>query len=338
MPKKIKTEKNSDDKGIVIPGLVSTIIPVYNRAALLQEAVESVIAQTYRPIEIILIDDGSTDDTSERIADLTKKYSEIIRTTKQSNQGPGVARETGRLMAKGEFIQYLDSDDLLLPDKFELQIDSLRTHPEAGIAYGKTHHSGIGDELQPIPFKRTGETFETLFPALLISRWWSTSTPLYRRSVTDAIGSWTDLWNEEDWEYETRAGRLGVKLVHCDDFVSVTRWHASRLHQEGTRDSKKLGSRAKAHALIFEHATAAGITPDRQEMQHFARELFLMARQCGNAGLSGEAKRMFELSRIAAGANRSKKLDFILYRSIASLIGWAAAGKLACMLDRFRKR
>jgi glycosyltransferase involved in cell wall biosynthesis len=337
VPKNTETEKTIDNKGIVVPGLVSTIIPVYNRAALLQEAVESVIAQTYRPIEVIIIDDGSNDDTTERIVDLAKKYPKIIRTARQSNQGPGVARERGRLMARGEFIQYLDSDDLLLPEKFELQVEALRINPQAGIAYGKTHHSGIGDELQPIPFKRTGETFETLFPALLISRWWSTSTPLYRRSVTDAIGSWTALWNEEDWEYEARAGMLGVKLVYCDHFVSVTRWHPSQLHHGGTKDSKKLGSRAKAHAMIFEHAKAAGITSDRQEMQHFARELFLLSRQCGNVGLSDEAKDLFELSRIASGAKRARGLAYIAYKMIAGLIGWTVAGKLACRLDRFRR-
>jgi glycosyltransferase involved in cell wall biosynthesis len=335
MPKNTEV-KNNYDKKIVISGLVSTIIPVYNRATLLAEAVESVLAQTYRPIEIIIVDDGSTDDTSERIVDLTKKYPEIIRMVRQPNQGPGLARETGRGMARGEFIQYLDSDDLLLPAKFKLQVESLRMNPEAGIAYGKTHHSGIGDELQPVPFKRTGEFFDTLFPALLLSRWWSTSTPLYRRSVTDTIGAWADLWNEEDWEYEARAAMLGVKLVYCDHFVSVTRWHASRLHHDGTIDAKKMESRAKAHALIFSHAKAAGITPDRQEMQHFARELFLLSRQCGAAGLSGEAKRMFELSREAAGAERAKGPDYIFYKIIAGIVGWAAAGKLACALDRLR--
>src|SRR5689334_20068405 len=114
--------------------MVSTIIPVFQRAALLREAVGSVLAQAYRPIEIIVVDDGSTDDTpacAEALADAHPEISVVH----QPNRGPGAARETGRQRAQGEFIQYLDSDDLLLPGKFEGQVAGLRSRPECGIAY-----------------------------------------------------------------------------------------------------------------------------------------------------------------------------------------------------------
>ena len=110
---------------MLVEGLVSTIIPVHNRPALLREAVASVLAQTYRPIEIIIVDDGSTDETGTRSGGLGGSHSEV-RTIHRENGGPGAARETGRLAARGEFIQYLDSDDLLLPIKFELQVAGLR--------------------------------------------------------------------------------------------------------------------------------------------------------------------------------------------------------------------
>src|SRR5215472_7466164 len=110
---------------MMLEGLASTIIPVHNRALLLRQAVASVLAQTYRPIEIIIVDDGSTDDTAREAEALAKAYSGV-RAIHRSNGGPGAARETGRLAANGEFIQYLDSDDLLLPNKFELQVNGLR--------------------------------------------------------------------------------------------------------------------------------------------------------------------------------------------------------------------
>jgi glycosyltransferase involved in cell wall biosynthesis len=110
---------------MLVEGLVSTIIPVHNRPALLREAVASVLAQTYRPIEIIIVDDGSTDETGREAEALAEKYSEVHSIHRQ-NGGPGAARETGRLAARGEFTQYLDSDDLLLPTKFELQVAGLR--------------------------------------------------------------------------------------------------------------------------------------------------------------------------------------------------------------------
>jgi glycosyltransferase involved in cell wall biosynthesis len=337
MMRNTEIKNSSGNRGIVITGMVSTIIPVYNRANLLEEAVESVIAQTYRPIEIIIVDDGSTDHTTRKIIDLTQKYSEIITTIRQSTRGPGIARETGRLLAKGEFIQYLDSDDLLLSTKFEQQVESLRMNPKAGIAYGKTHHSGVGDQLQPIPFKRTGEHFETLFPALLISRWWATSTPLYRRTVTDSIGPWQPLKNEEDWEYDARAGALDIKLCYCDNFVSVHRWHSGeRLHLFGCSDVSKLAHRAVAHKLIYKHARHANINQSMPEMQHFARELFLLSRQCGAAGLSKESKELFQISKEASGEKRSKGLDYKMYQYLAFFFGWSNVGKAACFLDKLR--
>src|SRR6185295_1184798 len=122
----------------MIESLVSTIIPVYNRAAMLRDAVESVLAQTYRPIEIIIVDDGSIDDTGPAADALCATYAHEIRVIHKSNGGPGLAREAGRQAAQGEFIQYLDSDDLLLPEKFEKQVASLRKRPECEVAYGKT--------------------------------------------------------------------------------------------------------------------------------------------------------------------------------------------------------
>ena len=99
-------------------GLVTTIIPVYNRPCFLREAVASVLAQTYRPIEIIIVDDGSGPETVAVCEELAAAHPEI-RILHQENAGPGAARERGRLAARGEFIQYLDSDDRLLPEKFE---------------------------------------------------------------------------------------------------------------------------------------------------------------------------------------------------------------------------
>jgi glycosyltransferase involved in cell wall biosynthesis len=94
---------------MLVEGLVSTIIPVYNRPALLREAVVSVLAQTYRPVEIIVVDDGSTDETGHEAEALAEAHPEV-HTIHQENGGPGAAREMGRLAASGEFIQYLDSD------------------------------------------------------------------------------------------------------------------------------------------------------------------------------------------------------------------------------------
>ncbi len=317
--------------------LVSTIIPVFNRPELLRDAVASVLAQTYRPIEVVVVDDGSTDEATPRlIRALEAAHPGVVIGLRRENGGPGAARETGRGVARGEFIQYLDSDDLLRPEKIAVQVAALRAHPDCDIAYGKTHHSGVGNELMPVAFKRTGERIDTLFPAHLRSRWWSTSTPLYRRSLTDRIGPWLSLWNEEDWEYEARAGRLGARLVYCDAFVSVTRWHDARLHHHGETDPAKLANRAQAHCLILRHAVAAGIGPDVPEMQHFARDLFRLCRVCGAVGLEENSRQLFAAAVEASGPVRGKGLDVRLYGAAAALLGWVRVARLARRAERLR--
>jgi hypothetical protein len=88
--------------------------------------------------------------------------------------------------------------------------------------------------------------------------------------------------------------------------------------------------------LIVDHAHAAGISHETSEMRHFARELFLLARQCGAAGLADESHMLFELARQASGTERSRGTDFLLYHAGVRLIGWRAMGSLTCGLDRFR--
>ena len=320
----------------MVEGLVSTIIPVHNRPALLREAVASVLAQTYRPIEVIIVDDGSTDATGREAEALAEVHLEV-RVIHRQNGGPGAAREAGRLAASGEFIQYLDSDDLLLPRKFEFQVSGLRQYGDCAVSYGKTRFYCHGDRPADVAWKRTGERISVMFPSFLQSRWWDTSTPLYRREVTDVAGPWINLRNEEDWEYDCRIASKGGRLQYCDVFVSDTRIHfGNQLSTVASTDPKKLRDMATAHRLILEHARAARIPHGTAEMQHFARELFLLARQCGAAGIAEEARSLFRLARQASGTQRSRGIDFLLYGAGARLLGWRAMGRLACRLDRLR--
>jgi glycosyltransferase involved in cell wall biosynthesis len=306
---------------------------------MLGEAVQSVLAQSYKSSEIIIVDDGSTDETLEVARSLASTYREITHVVRQENSGPGSARQTGLNHARGEFIQYLDSDDLLLPSKFEDQIGALTSTPICGAAYGKTRHYKLGHRPVDRPFKRTGEKIGTFLPAGLKSRWWSTSTPLYRRSILEDAGPWISLRNEEDWEYDCRVGALGTKLVFCNRFVSDTRYHdENQLSRGGSTDPRKLRDRAIAHQLIYTHAIRAGISYQTPEMQHFARELFLLARQCGREGLTRESQELFSLSRKASGSKRAAALDFQLYRMAARSLGWDTAGQLAHKLDSLRRR
>lgn len=313
--------------------LVTTIIPVFNRADMLREAVASVLSQTYRPIEVVIIDDGSTDDTAAVADELARENAGIVSVIRQDNGGPGRAREAGRRVAGGEFIQHLDSDDILLPRKFELQVSALLARPGAGAAYGWTRLRRRDGEAEPRPWKRSGERISTMFPAMLASRWWDTPTPLYRASLIHAAGAWSDLRVEEDWEYDCRIAARGVELAFCEEWVCEVRRHGAHLSGRGDVDS--LRDRARAHELIFGHARTANIRSDAPEMQRFARELFLLARQCGAAGLTPESARLFALARDASGPERDR-MQFRVYAALARIFGWSLTGRLACISDRLR--
>jgi len=319
----------------MMPGLVSTIIPVHNRPELLRRAVESVLTQNYRPIEIIIVDDGSTDDTPQVIKQLVEQPE--VRSAETQSVGPGLAREAGRQIARGQFIQYLDSDDLLLPEKFRLQVTGLNNNSECDVAYGMTQFCRSGEQQKLEPWKGTGHKRETMFPSFLLDRWWGTSTPLYRKAILDVVGPWTAYTSEEDWEYDCRIAAEGARLFYVPEFVSQEHDHSGdRLSRGSKADPFKLQSRAQVRSLIFQHALHGGIIHQNTEMQHFARSCFLLARQCGAAGLSKESQQLFDLSRQAAGPARSRGMDYRLYGAIAICFGWKNAGRLAQYRDLVR--
>ncbi len=109
--------------------LVSAVIPTYNYGRFVVEAVESALAQTYTPLEVIVVDDGSTDNTRERLAG----YGDRIRYVYQPNQGLSAARNTGVREAGGEWVAFLDSDDVWYPRRVELQMAYATRHPAAGL-------------------------------------------------------------------------------------------------------------------------------------------------------------------------------------------------------------
>jgi glycosyltransferase involved in cell wall biosynthesis len=311
--------------------LVSTIIPVYNRPALLHEAVDSVLAQTHRPIEIIIVDDGSTDSTPAVIRGLADAHPGIVVALRQDNAGPGVAREAGRLRARGGFIQYLDSDDLLLPEKFALQVAGLQRDTEAGISYGIVLDEDRTTGARTVTHG-TDVARRTLFPAVLGQRIWHTISPLYRRSASDAIGRWSPRRILEDWDHDCRAGMLGIRLHHCAQAVAVSRDggddHAGFAWKS---DPRAMRDRVFAYTQALKYAQAAGVPPDSAEMQRFVRSLFWMARETGRLGFEAESRRLFELARAHTAGRHAEYAAFSL---AARLLGWRRASMVASSLTR----
>lgn len=310
----------------VAESLVTIIVPVNNRPALLVEAVDSVLSQNYGALEVVIVDDGSTDGTGEVANRYKKKFVGLVEVIHQEKCGPGSARQAGLDIARGEFIQFLDSDDLLLPGKFEKQVKGLRENSECSISYGKTREYVIGETPKDVPARRTGEKWEELFPTALMGRLWATETPLYRRKALEEIGPWSGLKVLEDWEYECRLGARKAKLHYCDEFVSDHRHHPGA--REGLRwqvDIEALKDMLTAHIKVLEYAQAAGVEENGPEMRHFARNIFRLAREAGKRGLKTDAKK---LVGIAADIDPGNRREYLVYEKIARFVGWARAEQI----------
>ena len=169
---------------------VSIIIPTYNRADLLLQALESVFAQTYQNYEVIVSDDGSTDNTEEVI----QQFREKINYLKNAHSGlPSVARNAALNQANGKYIAFLDSDDLWLPDKLKIQVDVLENNPRIGLVCSNAFLTNVdgkqGEQLYQIPGNgRSG----SVFLDLLQDNFVITSSVMLRRDTLEKAGNFSE--------------------------------------------------------------------------------------------------------------------------------------------------
>lgn len=194
--------------------IVSIIIPTYNYAHFLSDCIKSVVAQSYTSIEIIVVDDGSTDNTK----DIVKKYSsETIKYIYQKNKGLSAARNTGIKNVRGEFVLFLDADDLIPKNYIEKQVDNLISNPEADISLAKNKlFYKIDNAGRPIV---TG-TWHTYTKQLATHCFFFNLGPphayFYRRNVIKNVGYFdTTLKACEDYDYVMRCFEKGFRVISC---------------------------------------------------------------------------------------------------------------------------
>lgn len=205
--------------------LVSVIIPCYNNGRYLADAIDSVLSQTYRPLEIIVVDDGSTDDSAE----VARRYGHEIELIQIGNSGPAAARNAGLRIASGEYVQFLDADDRLEPRKIETHARYLDNHPEIGLVYGDARVFTT-DQPDLRWFKRApgggdGPWIEShsQSPGTWLDRClgqppFHSCCPVFRRSLVSRFGGLDDtLAASEDWEFWIRLAASGVEFAFHSD-------------------------------------------------------------------------------------------------------------------------
>ncbi|MCB9477611.1 MAG: glycosyltransferase [Deltaproteobacteria bacterium] len=240
--------------------LVSVVIPGRNAAKFLGQTILNVLAQTYRPLEVIVVDNGSTDDT----ALIARQFGEPVRVVREERVGLHHARNAGLAAAQGEFIQFLDADDLLDPSKIAVQVEYLTAHPDVDVVYGQGAYfrESICDADEPITVIRDADDFPT---ALLANHLLTVHSALVRRRVFDRVEPFdTALPAQEDWDFWWRAARAGCRFEYVPDTMCYYRRHDEQMTRDLSRMTAGLEARlAKVRGLLADRDLTS---PERQAL------------------------------------------------------------------------
>jgi glycosyltransferase involved in cell wall biosynthesis len=209
-----------------MPALITCVIPVRDGERFLGAAIDSVLAQDHRPLDVVVVDDGSTD----RSAAIAEAYGGTVRLIRRTESGgPGAARNTGVREARGDYLAFCDADDLFRPTKLSQQLRELEAHPEAGLCLCTVENFWEpGLEAEREQYTRLGKLRGThVFMTLLV-----------RRAAFDRVG-WIDETRPvaEDVDWFMRASDLGVVERVIPDVLVDRRMHpASLTHTVDTVD------------------------------------------------------------------------------------------------------
>ena len=226
--------------------LVTVIIPAYNYARFIPQALSSVVSQTYTHWECLVIDDGSTDNTSMLVEQFVSKDSRI-HYVKQENAGPSAARNNGLKKSNGKYIQFLDADDLIAPDKLSRHVHFLDNHPEVDIVYGSMRYfrDSAQNELlysmnQPDGpwMPEVSGTGEAVLLPLLFGNIMVSNSPLIRKSVIEDVGLFDETLEAlEDWHYWLRCATYNKHFAFdaSENTLALVRLHDGSTSQSGRR-------------------------------------------------------------------------------------------------------
>jgi glycosyltransferase involved in cell wall biosynthesis len=212
-------------------GLVSVIIPCYNQSHFLKEAIESIRGQTYNEYEIIVINDGSTDQTGA----VARKFSNV-RLIEQNNTGLASARNAGLYESKGEFVVFLDSDDRLLPRSLETGVRVLRQHPECAFVSGFCNYIDFDGSNLPFIAQPQIADESDHYTALLQKNYiWSPANVMYRRSIFEQVSGFDTAINPTaDYELYLRIAKHFSVLQH-GEIVAEYRQHVESMSSNHAR-------------------------------------------------------------------------------------------------------
>lgn len=313
-----------------MPKQVSVIIPCFNAEKWLAEAIDSCLQQTYSHLEIIVIDDGSTDNSLEII----KSYGDKIIWRSYPNKGGNYARNRGFDLSQGEYIQYLDADDYILPEKIEQQVNCLEA-TGADVVYSDwrhQHHLSDGsiflDKIEISAAKKD------ILAALLANWWVALASLMYKRSAVQKSGGWDEnLAAAQDRDFFLSVVMNGAKVAYQPGCYAIYRRHGSV-----TVSTASKRRWLKSHHLV---------------LQKLEQKL-LQRNQLSRTYRQALAKSYFELAREALFLDYAQYLMFLekalvmfpdfkansqrtFYRLLQDILGFRQTERIACCILFFKK-
>jgi glycosyltransferase involved in cell wall biosynthesis len=310
--------------------LVSVIIPCFNAEKWLAEAIDSCLQQTYSHLEIIVIDDGSTDKSLEII----KSYGDKIIWRSYLHQGGNYARNRGFDLSQGKYIQYLDADDYILPEKIEKQV-SLLEATGADVVYSDWRHQHhLADGSSVLDKIEIAEAKTDILAALLANWWVALAALMYKKSAVENIGGWDEnLPAAQDRAFFLSVVMNGGKVVYQPGCYAIYRKYGSVTVSTASK-SRWL----KSHHLVLQKV-------EQELLQR--KQLLIKYRQA-------LAKSYFELAREALFLDYVQYLMFLekalvifpefkanskrtVYRLMQDIIGFRQTERIACSVLLVKK-
>jgi glycosyltransferase involved in cell wall biosynthesis len=311
--------------------LVSIIIPAYNARHWLGAAIDSALAQTYPGCETVVVDDGSTDGTGDW---LRSAYGQRVRYLRKARGGLSSARNAGLRASRGELIQFLDADDLLLPEKVAAHAAVLQARPEVDVAYGHCLCLRIGSgELYEWPRAwryRSGQ----IFASMIDEGYLHTHMPLSRRAALDAAGGFDEsLSSCVEWDFWLRVARAGAVFLHVPGpALAVYRIR-------GDSNSQQRVAHARAGLRVL--AKVRTYVPDPGEQralglrQAEGRWRFALGRALAESGHRARGLGLMLRALLADGRGLDYKLGYL---ALALSVGPARAPAALAGVKRIKDR
>ncbi|HTL70091.1 MAG TPA: glycosyltransferase [Candidatus Eisenbacteria bacterium] len=306
---------------------VSVVIPAYNASAFIQDAVSSVLSQTHADLEVLVIDDGSTDDTATRAAG-----DPCVRVIRTSQQGNYYARNRGLNEARGDYVAFLDADDLWTEDKLRLQIAALKARPGAGICF-TDHFLFRGRRPKPLYVDPTNTCPEPeregrrFLERLFRTNFTITSSVLMTREAVDAVGLFdTAFQNAMDYDYWLRTV-CRFEAVYLPDRCVLKREHEENISRN------KVNTHLAVQYLLCKLLAEGPLTPryDRSLEPVIAAHLRRLDYDLGLEYLVREDYAE-ALNRLTAAAGHKDS-----FRRIALLAARLRSGRLVRAIRDYRQ-